>query len=502
MHECGLTCLPDDLDELNNLERLGLSYNRLSHLCDGIGQLVKLKWINLANNKLECLPKEFCNLPSDATVHLHNNPLSVPPLSVCESGMSSIKSYFQSLEGSSAVNRTRRTKLIILGKSGSGKSSLIRAIQYSLEGREQNACVQREDRTIGIDQHVVSLSDVDLVILDSGGQRSYSPINQLFTSNSCLVIITADAQQYTVKADGAFKHLIQPYFQRVYDYVNTAVILPVVTKADLVPSEQFEQISTDLVHKGMEFQKEREKLMETYRQQNPGMMTDRQKITIIAKVSKHARQTQQRYEERCIKRVFFTSAKTGLGTPDLIKYINSLLQDRSLFPGLDSLLPSSWVESEDQLQSLGKRHSPPICSQTAAFEAIIPCGISPDNVQGLFSYLHTVGSICHYDQHPSLRNHVFLNPQFLIDLLKALYHHNLKSILTVDSLPLPERHLVTQRELESMLNNLSKNGIASIKLLRLIWAKFGFEEEHDNLMIKLLVSFNFAYIKCENDKSH
>jgi hypothetical protein len=197
-----------------------------------------------------------------------------------------------------------------------------------------------------------------------------------------------------------------------------------------------------------------------------------------------------------------TSAKASVGFNELISYLNDLLKDRSLFPGLDTLLPSSWVKSEDQLQSMSRILSPPISSLPDTCQAVIPFGVSPHNAQGLLSYLHTVGSICHYDQHPSLRNHVFLNPQFLIDLLKALYHHNLKSILTVDSLPLPERHLVTQRELESMLNNLSKNGIASIKLLRLIWAKFGFEEEHDNLMIKLLVSFNFAYIKCENDKSH
>ena len=163
MDRCGLTCLPEDLDQMVNLEALSLSENCLSHLCDGlkkmtklahvwldgnpfecledefpfhnlvhienlglantnmktlpggIGQMVKVKHIWLQGNKLECLPKEFCNLPSDAAVFLSSdaavflsdNPLSSPPLDVCESGMSSIKSYFQSLEGNTAVKRTK-----------------------------------------------------------------------------------------------------------------------------------------------------------------------------------------------------------------------------------------------------------------------------------------------------------------------------------------------------------------------------------------------------------
>ena len=129
--------------------------------------------------------------------------------------------------------------------------------------------------------------------------------------------------------------------------------------------------------------------------------------------------------KRCVSKIMSTSARTAVGLNNLLGYVNELLQDRSLFPSLDTLLPFSWVRSEDQLLSLAKIHSPPIHSLPATCDAIVPCGASPENAQGLLSYLHTVGSICHYDQHPSLRQHVFLEPQFLIDLLKAVYHHQL-----------------------------------------------------------------------------
>ena len=203
MERCGLTCLPEDLDQMVNLEALNLPDNSLSHLgnglknmtkltdvdlliCNslknmtklrwvelgnnpfesleeefpfdtlvnieyldldhtnmktlpgGIGQMVKIKTIWLQRNKLECLPKEICNLPSDATFYLSDNPLSSPPLDVGRSGMPSIKSYFQSLEGDTAVKRTKRTKMIIHGESQSGKSSLIRAILLFLKEADNN----------------------------------------------------------------------------------------------------------------------------------------------------------------------------------------------------------------------------------------------------------------------------------------------------------------------------------------------------------------------------
>ena len=552
MDNCGLTCLPEDLDQIVDLKALMLSHNSLSHLCGclknmtqlkllwladnpfecledelpfdalvnvddmdlentnmkilpcRVGQMVNIKSMDLQRNKLKCLPREVCDLPSDATVVLDDNPISFPPLDVCCAGMPFIKSYFQSLEGDRAMKRTKRTKMIVRGQSGSGKSSLIRAIEQLLKGRLMDACVKDEDRTIGIDQHRVSLKDLDLVVLDSGGQRSYSPINQLFTSSSCLVIITADATEYTVTGELAFRRLFRPYLQRIYDYVKAAVVLPVITKADLVTHDQLQIVTTDLGIKILEFEKERQCIVDRHSQKTAGVSTERQNITIIAKKEQKGLQVFQQgcvvtHQKKCLSKIMSTSAKTAVGISNLLEYVNDLLRDRSLFPELDTLLPSSWVKSEDQLLSLGKSCSPPIRSLTATRDVIHRYGIPQENAQSLLSYLHTVGSICHFDQRPNLRQHVFLNPQFLIDLLKAVYHHQLKSTLTMDSISPSQRNHVTQLELEKMLTDLSENGIASVKLLRLIWSRFGFKEEHDNLMINLLVSFNFAYVRCDNE---
>ena len=105
--------------------------------------------------------------------------------------------------------------------------------------------------------------------------------------------------------------------------------------------------------------------MDKQRQQNSGMSAERQNITIIAK--KERSETQQQYQERCVSKIMSTSARTAVDIDDLLGYVNKLLQDRSLFPGLDTLLPSSWVKSEDQLLSLAKSLSPPIRSLAASY---------------------------------------------------------------------------------------------------------------------------------------
>ena len=213
-------------------------------------------------------------------------------------------------------------------------------------------------------------------------------------------------------------------------------MLPVITKANLVTHDQLQVVTTDLGLQALEFKKERESNLGNHRQQN---------ITIIAKEVKDEEEDDlNSLEEYCLSKIICTSARTAVDVNSLLGYVNELLQGRSLFLDLDTLLPSC-VKSEDQLQSLAKTHSPLIRSLPATRDAIIPCGVFPENAQGLLSYLHAVGSICHYDQHPSLRQHVFLNPRFLIDLPKAAYHHQLNSIhvLDMDSIAPSQCSLVT-----------------------------------------------------------
>ena len=64
MGRCGLTCLPEDLDQMVNLETLIHRWNSLSHLCNGLKNMTKLTWVDLGNNPFESLEEELTMPPS------------------------------------------------------------------------------------------------------------------------------------------------------------------------------------------------------------------------------------------------------------------------------------------------------------------------------------------------------------------------------------------------------------------------------------------------------
>ena len=50
---CGLTCLPKDLDQMVNLEKLNVRGNSLSHLCNGLKNMTKLTYVQLDDNPFD-----------------------------------------------------------------------------------------------------------------------------------------------------------------------------------------------------------------------------------------------------------------------------------------------------------------------------------------------------------------------------------------------------------------------------------------------------------------
>jgi hypothetical protein len=187
----------------------------------------------------------------------------------------------------------------------------------------------------------------------------------------------------------AFRRLSEPYLQRIYDYVKVAVVLPVITKADLVTDEEANKVASDLGQRLLKFEKERTNLIDVGRKQNSVMSTERQDISIISKRPQF--HMQEKHELDCLSNVMFTSARPAVGIKNLVCYMNRLIVDRTTFPEVVTLLPSSWVKPEDGLLSLAKTRSPPICSLTATYDAIVPFGLFQENVKSLLSYLHAVG---------------------------------------------------------------------------------------------------------------
>ena len=74
-----LTALPEGFGQLTSLTALDLSFNELTALPEGFGQLTNLTTLNLGSNKLTALPEGFEQLTNLTTLHLNGNKLTALP---------------------------------------------------------------------------------------------------------------------------------------------------------------------------------------------------------------------------------------------------------------------------------------------------------------------------------------------------------------------------------------------------------------------------------------
>jgi internalin A len=188
-----LTNLPTEIGQLNNLVTLSLNDNQLINLPAEIGQLTNLSRLDLNNNQLTNLPAEIGQLNNLIILSLDSNYfLSIPP-EIREKGCREIIDFYrQKLE--QEIDRIYEAKLLIIGESGAGKTTLSKKIQSS------DYQLQEEDSTQGIDviQWQFSLEngkEFRVNIWDFGGQEIYHTTHQFFLTKRSLYTLVVDTRK-------------------------------------------------------------------------------------------------------------------------------------------------------------------------------------------------------------------------------------------------------------------------------------------------------------------
>jgi len=80
--QCELSCIPNSIGSLANLEELFLDGNNLSMLPESIGELTNLTWLSLHGNNLSMLPESIGELTNLTWLSLHGNNLAMLPNSI------------------------------------------------------------------------------------------------------------------------------------------------------------------------------------------------------------------------------------------------------------------------------------------------------------------------------------------------------------------------------------------------------------------------------------
>jgi internalin A len=203
-----LTTIPDGIARLNNLKVLDLSDNPLSNLPASIGALRNLEELNISHSRegaLESLPEDIRDLHSLRKLFLHGQPkLRLPPevLGPTRSDVTvqrpaanpeTLFDYYTLVSGKGAQSRPlNEAKMILVGRGGVGKTSLVRRLRYGTFSRYE---VKTDGIAITPWFITVDGDQVRLNIWDFGGQEIMHSTHQFFLTKRSLYLLVLDARE-------------------------------------------------------------------------------------------------------------------------------------------------------------------------------------------------------------------------------------------------------------------------------------------------------------------
>ena len=129
--------------------------------------------------------------------------LTSPPLAVCQQGVNAVRKYFSDLKIDQDSN-PRLIPVTVIGKSGAGKTSLVRSIQQDkrvLTVRDpDNEKLDEATRVFNVCEATVSNSS-KLIFADFGGHRVYHLTYQLTFKTQCVPLLVIDISEFDRRAD-------------------------------------------------------------------------------------------------------------------------------------------------------------------------------------------------------------------------------------------------------------------------------------------------------------
>ena len=253
----GLKSVPPEIGRLTALTRLDLSFNQLSTLPPEIGRLTALTRLDLSGNQLSTLPPEIGRLTALTTLYLDGNQLSTLPPEI--GGLTRLKGLF--LHGNdalgippeilgptwqdTAIKNARpaspqvildyyfriqgkggrplaECKLIVVGRGGVGKTSLIRRLNgLPLDPGE------RETHGITIQplKFECGQGPVTSRVWDFGGQVVLHSMHEFFLTARSLYLLVLGERDDMLERDAAY------WLQLIRSYAGNAPVVVALNKS-------------------------------------------------------------------------------------------------------------------------------------------------------------------------------------------------------------------------------------------------------------------------------
>jgi len=366
-----LTELPPTIWSLEKLVRLFLSNNHLKSIPPEIGKLTDLIELDVRENEILELPIEIKKLAKLERLSL-SGLISIPP-EIAIRGAKAIVAWLR--EASSGEREQWRSKLIVVGEGGVGKTSLLR----SLKGESFDFY---EKSTKGIDIGELVLNhpeepDVKMTLncWDFGGQVILHATHQFFLTERSLYILVWSARI------GWEQSKIPYWLDNIRARAKKATVILVATWSDVwEPKLPLNEL----------------------RREYP-------ELEIVANISvcnKQENRGQQRF-----------------GIKDVVEKIR---EEAANLP----LMGEKWPLSIHNTYAMIRKDKRLWCSRDDLFKIMVKSEVNIENYERVARYLHDLGEILYYPEDEELKDIIILKPQWVSERIcrvlecKQVIEHN------------------------------------------------------------------------------
>ena len=515
--------IPKEIQTLYKLKTLILEENLLTFLPDEICELSELETLDVTSNSIRKLPMKLYYLSNLTVAHsyrklhkyglwLYKNPLEQPPPEIWRTEKPEmIFDYLKKLAIIQTEN-LQRQKILLLGESQAGKTSLVNAL---VSKRSEMTSGPKDKTRVLRQKPWKTENNVEFMLNDFGGSEIYHVTTPLFLDSQALILLVFNGASFTKKR---YHKALGQWIDVLNSNAPGAIIKVIATQCDLMDIPETKGGTSEYDREGLmdEVTELLQKQLNAYRKKVADELHEVE--SELAKIQIANEKEYYKAEEAAVKLLtvrknklneiascyiqvlpniaFVSGSDTLEGIRQLVDELEHMAIDRSLFPNAQRVTPPAWHRLCAKLKQ--QRGNYLLWDQVV--DVAKDFNIKDKTLEDCVHYLHDIGEILWYFDVTGLSEIVFHKPRLLVDILAALYRHDIREFMSIPMNKIfSSKGNLSEEEFKQTREMFLHRGQVSRPLLNCMWFYQNMDNDTLEDLLELLPLLDLCYTVPEPD---